>query len=186
MEFCEVIFFILDERMYGMKNTIKYIGVFIVVILLAFYFLYSNNYIGVSKSNIEKDARYYQKIDDTWAVAKDTTEAMSAMFFYSEDVADHTFSIYVNRPGFSFGYFFMSGGSLNPNEIAEIHMKGYNERALISVNKQQVNKMEIDDGNEVRTIEIDSEKPFVFILPVNAGIATFYDINGNIIESAKR
>jgi hypothetical protein len=38
----------------------------------------------------------------------------------------------------------------------------------------------------VKTIEIDSEKPFAFILPVNAGNVTIYDINGNVIESIQR
>ena len=51
------------------------------------------------------------------------------------------------------------------------------------MNQQQVSKVEIDDGNEVQTIKIDSEKPFVFILPNNVGSLTIYDINGNIVES---
>ncbi|MGI6563652.1 MAG: hypothetical protein ACOX3Q_14030 [Clostridia bacterium] len=170
-----------------MKNTIKYIGAFIVVILIAVCFLYFNNNIGISKSNIEKDARYSHKIKDTWDVAKDTTESMSAMIFYSEDFADHTFSIYVNRPGLSFGYFFRGGGSVTETEkyIAEIYIEGFNERAFVSMNKQQVSKVEIDDGNEVQTIKIDSEKPFALILPANAGNVTIYDINGNIVESVQ-
>ena len=48
-----------------------------------------------------------------------------------------------------------------------------------------MSKVEIDDGNEVQTIEIDSEKPFAFILPANAGNVTIYDINGNIVESVQ-
>lgn len=170
-----------------MKKLIKYLGSFMVAILVAVCFLYFNNDIGISRSNIEKDARYSHKIEATWNVAKDTTETMSAMIFYSDDLADHTYSIYVNRPGLSFGYFFRGGGSVIETEryIAEIHIEGYNERAFVSMNRQQVTKVEIDDGNEVQTIKIDSEKPFVFILPNNVGSLTIYDINGNIVESAR-
>lgn len=112
---------------------------------------------------------------------------MSAMIFYFDDLADHIYSIYVNRPGLSFGYFFRGGGSIIETEryIAEIHIEGYNERAFISMNKQQVSKVEIDDGNEIQTIKIDSEKPFVFIVPNNVGSLTIYDINGNIVESVQ-
>lgn len=179
--------FIFNERSGGMKKLIKYLGSFILVILISVCFLYLNNDIGISRSNIEKDARYSHKIKDTWDVAKDTTESMSAMIFYSEDFSDHTFSIYVNRPGLSFGYFFRGGGSVIETEryIAEIYIEGYNERAFVSMNRQQVSKVEIDDGNEVQTIEIDSEKPFVFILPNNVGSLTIYDINGNIVESVQ-
>lgn len=170
-----------------MKNAMKYLGSFIVVILIAVCFLFFNNGIGISKSNIEKGARYSHKIEATWNVAKDTTETMSAMIFYSDDLADHTFSIYVNRPGLSFGYFFRGGGSVIETEkyIAEIHIEGYNERSFVSMNKQQVSKVEIDDGNIVQTIKIDSEKPFAFILPNNVGSVTIYDINGNIVESVQ-
>lgn len=111
-----------------MKKLIKYLGSFIVVILIAVCFLYFNNDIGISKSNIEKDARYSHRIEATWNVAKDTTETMSAMIFYSDDLADHTYSIYVNHPGLSFGYFFRGGGSVIETEryIAKIHIEGYN------------------------------------------------------------
>ena len=40
---------------------------------------------------------------------------------------------------------------------------------------------EIDDGNEVQVLDIDSRKPFAIVLPVNAGSITFYDVNGNTV-----
>jgi hypothetical protein len=131
-----------------MKKIMKYACVVFTVILLAILVLFFNNDIGVSGSNIEKDARVSQKIADDWQMAHETTETMSAMIFYSEDLDDHTYSIYVNHPGLSFGYFFRAGGDVSEIEkyVAEFSIEGYNERAFISTNTQQVNKVEIDDG----------------------------------------
>lgn len=44
--------FIFDKRSGDMKKLIKYLGSPIVVILIAVCFLYFNNDIGISKSNI--------------------------------------------------------------------------------------------------------------------------------------
>ena len=59
---------------------------------------------------------------------------------YPQDLSDHSFSVYVNRPGLSFGYFFRGGGNLSGGQrgIAEYTVEGYNERAFISMNQQQV------------------------------------------------
>jgi len=171
-----------------MKRIFKYACVFVGIVSIIILLLYFNNDIGITKLNIEKDARNSQKISDDWQVAKDTTETMSAMLFYNESHKKHTFSIYVNRHGLSFGYFFRGGGATEiiAEGIAEFYINGYNERAFISMNKQQVSKVEINNGNSVQRIEIESTKPFVFILPVNIGSVTIYDINGNIIESLQQ
>ena len=96
----------------------------------------------------------------------------------------HSFSVYVNRPGLSFGYFFRGGGKLSGVQrgIAEYTVEGYNERAFISMNQQQVTQLEIDDGNTIQVLDIDSNKPFAIVLPINAGTITFYDVNGNTVE----
>lgn len=60
-------------------------------------------------------------------------------------------------------------------------VEGYKEQAFISMNRQQAARAEIDDGNEVQVLDIDSRKPFAIVLPVNAGSITFYDINGNTV-----
>ena len=43
--------------------------------------------------------------------------------------------------------------------IAEYTVEGYNERAFISMNQQQVTQLEIDDGNTIQVLDIDSNKP---------------------------
>lgn len=171
-----------------MKKVFKCASVIVGIVSIIILLLYFNNDIGITKLNIEKDARNSQKISDDWQVAKDTTETMSAMLFYDESHKEHTFSIYVNRHSLPPGYFFKGGGATGviAEGIAEFYINGYNERAFISMNKQQVSKVEINNGNSVQTIEIESTKPFAFILPVNIGSVTIYDINGNIIESQQQ
>lgn len=167
-----------------MKKKIKILGVIFGLLLLCFCFLYLNNDIGIHKSKLEEYIRSSQKINDGWVVEGDISDTMAAYISYPENQADHTFSVYVNRSGLSFGYFFRGGGSLSSiaTYIEEYTVEGYNERAFISINKQKVDNLTIDDGNSVQVIDIDSNKPFAIVLPVNAGTITFYDVNGNEVE----
>ena len=50
------------------------------------------------------------------------------------------------------------------------------------MNQQQVQQLQIDDGHAKQAIDIDSDQPFVIVLPINAGSITFYDVNGNAVE----
>ena len=151
---------------------------------LFFGFRYGNNDIAKTANSLETDIRSSQKISDDWIVDGSISDAMAAFISYPQDKTDHTFSVYVNRPGLSFGYFFRGGGDIVEVDdyIAEFVVEGYNERAFISMNTQNVIRLEIDNGNNVRVIDIDSGKPFAVVLPLNAGSICFYDVNGNIVE----
>ena len=159
------------------------IGIVFVCILFVGY-LYANNDIGVTSTNLEADIRSSQKIKDDWTLDGSVSNTMAAYISYPQDKSAHTFSVYVNRPGLSFGYFFRGGGNLSGVQrgIVEFTVEGYNERAFISMNQQHVQQLEIDDGNAIQVIDIDSNKPFVIVLPINAGKITFYDVNRNTVE----
>ena len=159
------------------------IGVVLVCILFV-CFLYTNNEIGVTSSKLEADIRSSQKIKDDWTVDGSVSSTMAAYISYPQDLSDHSFSVYVNRPGLSFGYFFRGGGTLSGIQrgIVEFTVEGYNERAFISMNQQQVQQLEIDDGNTIQVVDIDRNKPFAIVLPINAGNITFYDVNRNTVE----
>lgn len=146
-------------------------------------FLYLNNDIGIQKSQFESDIRSSQKIRSDWIVDGNVSDTMAAFISYPRDMTDHTFSLYVNRPGLSFGYFFRGGGDLSgaKDGISAYTVEGYNERAFISMNKQQVERLEIDNGSSIKVVDIDSDKPFSIVLPVNAGGISFYDVNGNTV-----
>ena len=159
----------------------------LLVCVLLLGFLYMDDDIGTSAANLESDIRNLQKIPEDWIVEGDVSDTMAAYISYPQDRSDHTFSVYVNRPGLSFGYFFRGGGSLSGVErgIAEFTVDGYNERAFISMNQPKVARLEIDDGNTVQIIDLNSDQPFAIVLPANAGVIHFYDGNGNPVKYQK-
>ena len=168
-----------------MKKVFLKITLGVVLVCILFVgFLYVNNDIGVASTNLEADIRSSQKIKDDWTVEGSVSDTMAAYISYPQDMSDHTFSVYVNRPGFSLGYFFRGGGSLSGVErgIIGFTVEEYKERAFISMNQQRVTQLQIDDGNSIQGIYIDSNKPFAIVLPINAGTITFYDVNGNTVE----
>lgn len=158
---------------------------FILLICLVCVFtvglLYANGNIGIMEFGLESDIRSQQLIPDDWQITGEASETMAAFIVYPENVSDYAFSVYVNYPGLSFGYFFRSGGALVGAEksIGEYRVEGCRERAFISTNMPKVERLEIDDGNSVRTVPIDSGKPFAIVVPDDAKNICFYDVNGN-------
>lgn len=156
----------------------KYI-ICIVVILI----LISKCNIGVSKNNIENEARKSQKIKDDWITTSCINDEFGAFLFYSEDLSQHTFSIYSKRDGLSFGYFFINGGSLPEisENISRFTYEGKGD-VFLSLNNMKVAKIEIyNDLQPSKIIPIDSDKPFSIIIPENVGEIRIYDINGDLI-----
>lgn len=158
--------------------------IFLCIVLTCVLFaalLFARDNIGVSADNIESDIRLSQKIKDDWTVDGDVGNNAAAFISYPKSKSDHTFSVYVRHSGLSFGYFFRAGGSVSEVDegIAAFTVNDCNERAFISMNKQKVDRIEI---RESESIDIDSNKPFAVVLPVNSGSITFYDVNGNTVE----
>lgn len=170
--------------MVQIKNVLKATLGFVLLCVIFVGLLYAHNDIGISATNLESDIRSSQRIQDDWITEGTVSDTMAAYISYPQERNDHTFSVYVNRPGLSFGYFFRGGGSLLgvARGIVEFTIEGYEERAFISMNQQQVSRLEIDDGNLIQVIDIDSDKPFAIVLPINVGAIHFYDVDGNIVE----
>ena len=95
------------------KRFLKIVIGIVLVCILFVGFLYANNNIGMTSTNLETDIRSSQKIKDDWTLDGSVSNTMAAYISYSQDMSDHTFSVYVNRPGLSFGYFFRGGGTLS-------------------------------------------------------------------------
>ena len=152
-------------------------------------FLYFNNVFGISPNHLEEDIRSSQKISDYWTVDGEVSDTMAAFISYPPNKTDHTYSVYIKHQGLSFGYFFRTGGDIVSVDkyITKFTMNECDEIAFISMNSQQVERLEIDDGDTVQVIDIDSSKPFAIVLPANVGnIVNFYDVNGNTVEYIER
>lgn len=168
-----------------MKSRVKWILSAVLVLCVLFVgSLFFNHDIGVPKSRLEEDIRSSQYIDSTWTVTGEASDEIAAYVSYPEDRSSATFSIYVNYPGLSFGYFFRAGGSLNNlyTSILSYTVSGTNQRAFISMNEQHAARLKINDGNGGQVMELDSNKPFAFVLPQNMDVVAFYDTEGNVVE----
>lgn len=166
------------------KELSKLIPCLILVVIGSFGFIYLNNIGSVRSSNLIEDIRYSQRIVDDWNVEGDISDTLAAFISYPQDKSDSVFSVYLNRPGLSFGYFFCYGGSIYEidESILEISSKVYNERAFISMNKKSIVRLEIGTGHNIQVIDIENGKPFAIVLPKNAGVVSFYDVNGNVVK----
>lgn len=161
------------------KNIIIGIVICTVVILTL---IFKSDLFGVLESHLEKDARASQRISDTWEVSKSVNESLAAMIFYNETLDDYIFSIYVKRDGVSFGYFFKYGGSSGAI-IDGIQQFSFGDKGsvLISMNKNKVSRIEINNGVNVSQIDIDPGKPFAAALLENCGSVKLYDMGNNEI-----
>lgn len=164
-----------------MKQNRKRMAYIIIGIAVIFIFLSYSGTFGVTAGRLEQDARKSQKIDPSWAVSKSVNNEMGAMLFYNKQADRAVLSIYLNRHGFSYGYFFRSGGSISDimDGVAEFSYLN-NGKALLSMNNAGINRIEF--GNEkVAAIKIDPSKPFSVTVPQNCGSIVMYDINGKEI-----
>ena len=143
-----------------------------------------SNCFGVLPKNLKRDIGISQKINDGWMIEGNYSDDMAAFISYPEDQSSHVFSVYLNHAGLSFGYFFRSGGSLGivEDSIAEFQFLGNNGVAYISMNAQNVERLEIDNGHDIKVIEIDSNKPFAIVVSNQDGAISFYDVDGNVVD----
>lgn len=166
-----------------MKTKKPIIILSILFIVVLYVTLWSKGNIGVSKNRLEKNARESQKIDETWLVTKDVTDEMGALLFYNKGLNEHTFSVYLNRDGFSYGYFFREGGSLS-SIGSGVQGFSYQDKgmALLSMNTKNVAEIKMDDGQNIEIIKIDPLEPFAIIIPHNIDVVQLYDSNGESIS----
>lgn len=159
-----------------------FLGV-LVIVLLAFVIIWNANIIGVAAGSLEKDAREEQNIANDWEMAQAINDNLCAMLFYDVETRDCTYSIYMKKEGTAYGYFFSQGGkdayiseSVRGMIFDDVGI------ALLSMNEDKVSRIEVADGSEKKTIEIDPIKPFVVVIPVNSGEITMYDSLGNVVS----
>ncbi len=165
-----------------MKKSIIILSIVFIFLFVTFSCLKLTHNIGITKKSIQEDARYHQKIPDHWNVSMYTTKQLSAMIFYDENQTNHIFSIYVNRDGLSYGYFFRLGGkdSAISNSVKEIQFEDSNERVYISMNSKHASLVQIENETSIEIKQIDPNNPFVFIVADTLKVI-FMDANGKVL-----
>ena len=170
----------------SMGAIIIILSVFAVVIVTLSFFL-MKPLVGVSKEKTEADARAFHNIDESWQSIQATNDDVSAMLFFPTDRSSHFYSIYSKHKGLSKGYFFRIGGTISEinSECLQLVFED-NSHIYVSMNKQKICKVEIDDGDYVNTILLNENDPFILVFLSNAGNVTLYNSYGEIVTPRKR
>lgn len=170
------------------RKTGKYIAFAVILIVAAAAFLYFTGQFGVSAADIESDARKNQKIDKNWTMISSSGECAAAMLFYDEILGEYKTSVYADPDNRPFGWFYIAGGCTNDeNEgIVEYSIADCREKAYMSMNLQRVALLVIENGQEVKEIELDPERPFVRVLPEDTTAVTFYNEKHNPMKVLTR
>lgn len=173
----------------------KFWPLIVALILVAAGFLLFGDRIGVPKSRLEEDLRTSQNVPDNWTVIGNVSDKAAIFLYYPPEENRYTWSIYVNRPGLSFGYFFrgsMSTAGIDcskeelPTEVEAIPVGDSGEVAYISMNFNGLVRAEVNDGADIQIIDLDESKPFALLLSHGPGQVTFYDQEGNPAEIETR
>lgn len=173
------------------KIVVQRILFFVVLFAFMIGFLYTFGCFGTPTSRLEADVRASRHLDEEWIVDGSVGDRMAAFICYAPDQSDYTTSVYIKQkyPGLSFGYFPSYNGGLfglDGKTIMEFTIKQSNEKAYLSMNEQNVVKMEFEAAGGLQEVEIDPDKPFALVLPADAGCATFYDGAGQSIAYGSR
>ena len=116
--------------------------------------------------------------ENTMAVS----DNIAGIIHYNAEKTDCSFALYINHPGFDFGYRFRFGGSIYDivDSLVAFQNEYHDETIIMSLNKPQIVRIEIN-GAENKTIEIDENEPFVVIVPAGSTFSIF-DISNNEVK----
>jgi hypothetical protein len=107
---------------------------------------------------------------------------MGGFLFYNKALDDHIFSIYLNKPGILYGYFFRQGGY---SSTIETGIKGFSYEnygmVLMSMNSKNVSEIKLINKESIEIIQIDSSKPFVLLVPNNIEKISLFDLEGDSV-----
>ncbi len=140
--------------------------------------------IGVPKAKLVQDLYRSQQISEEWDTVGVASHEMAAYLSYPDTEEEPVWSVYVNRPGLSFGWFFRGGGTLSAVErgILEVHLPQGQQHAFLSMNRMGVVRVDIDNGSKVETVDLPADQPFVLVLPTKLASVTFYTVDGTVVE----
>lgn len=153
------------------------------ILLLAILIVVQSDVLGVTGGHVEEEMRKSMQIDERWEAARSELKNICALLLYSPEQDDYTYAVYLNKNGFSFGYFFREGGQ-DPYIQEGVQEIVYEDKGavLLSMNQPGVSRIAIGSGEEEQIIEVDPQKPFAVALPAGGLDIVLYDAQGNPVE----
>lgn len=150
----------------------------VVIVFLTFAVVSKAGIIGVSRDNLEGEARKSLQLDSSWGMAQDIGDELCAMLFYDSERTQFKYSVYMKGESLSYGYFVWEEGAY-PFEEDSVHGFLYEEKAiaLLSPNRDEIEKIVAGD----QEIHVNPLNPFVLVLPVDCGEITIYDVVGDVV-----
>lgn len=142
------------------KKAAVVVGV--VCVLATFSFAAFSGALGLSSGQVEQDARKRLKIDSTWQVSQSFDKNLYVMVFYNEALDHSLYSIYRNQTGLPIGYSFTAGDSV-PEGVSGFSYGAAGE-ALLSRNKEKVEKIQFGSGEKTTILAVDPTKPFAAVV----------------------
>ena len=170
-----------------MKTTFKVL-ISIVAVLFAlsavlFFFAYSSGAIGLSLRQLDKEAANISFATEQMKSVRVVDDNLCVRLLYNEALGDYEYFIYVNRDGFSFGYFFVQGGS-DAKIKDDVALFEYEDKIiLVSLNKVGVAEIHHDGIQHSSKYYKDPAEPFLEVISPadNPETITLYDSDGEII-----
>lgn len=168
-----------------MKKKFSYLLIALIVLFVLFGLLKLIGVIGISKTNLENDAIKSSPDLENLEFSKSVSGNVASLLFFNEDESQGDYRIYVKHPGLHFGYFFRAGGTINlEDDLIEYKINNFEEKIFISLNKGQINKIEIIEKGENKIVDVD--RAFTYVInPIYSEIK-FYDNNNNEIFPIKK
>ena len=169
-----------------MKTTFKVL-ISIVAVLFAlsavvFFFAYSSGAIGLSLRQLDKEAANISFATGQLKSVRVVDDNLCVRLLYNEALDNYEYSIYVNRDGFSFGYFFVSASDAKIKD--DVALFEYEDKIiLISLNKVGVAEIHHDGIQHSSKYYKDPAEPFLEVIsPADSPeTITLYDSDGEII-----
>lgn len=165
--------------------------VFLLLLLCIGAFFLAGGEIGLSKESLEKDLLADGHIPGHWTIQQVSSDRTTVFLYYPPEKDRYGFSVYVNRPGLSFRYFFAgshmaasvsgSAGELSA-EIREYPVLHTGDRVFLSMNQSGAACVLVNDGVAPQEIPLDPEQPFVLLFSQGSGDITFRNQSGAAVD----
>ena len=165
------------------KRDVRILLAVLMAVLAALGVLWKCGVLGVKEQRVVADAEKKLEIDEKWwSRSEGDKKQVTGIFYdYGNAPLKGVYYCYVNRSGFSYGFFLQKSGNLDRDTKIQKVDLGQCGAAYVSLNSQQAVKVIRDDGTEPAVKSISPYAPFVVISQKHDCKFRFYDKNGKEI-----